>query len=124
MVILKMANFELIDTIESLQQSLSNIKVFTAIPMGVMLILYFFSFATAIDRGMYGVLTFEIVTTILFVFAIIYINRVSFFVLKMRFKNKAPYNSVLSYIDYSDLSGNPEDISRTIEERSRELRNQ
>jgi len=112
-----MTNSKLIETIESLQNSLSNIKVFTAVPMGVMLILYFFSFATAIDRGMYGLLTFEIVTTILFIFAIIYINKVSFVLLKMRYKNKAPFNSVLPYVDYSDLSGKPEDIFNTVESR-------
>ncbi|WP_455202515.1 hypothetical protein [Kaarinaea lacus] len=114
------ANSEMIETIESLQNSLSNIKVFTVVPMGVMLILYFFSFATAIDRGMYGLLTFEIVTTILFVFAIIYINKVSFVMLKMRYKNKAPFNSVLPYVDYSDLSGKAEDIFKTVEIRRRQ----
>ena len=111
------ANSEIIETIESLQNSLSNIKVFTIIPMGIMLLLYFFSFATAIDRGMYGLLTFEIVTTILFVFAIIFINQVSFVLLKMRYKNKAPFNGVLLYVDYSDLSGKPQDIVNLVESR-------
>ena len=112
-----MANPEMIDTIESLQNSLSNIKVFTVVPMGVLMIVYFFSFATAIDRGMYGVLVFEIVTTILFVFAIIFINKFAFMLLKMRYKNKAPYNSVLAYVDYSDLAGKPEEVSKAIENR-------
>lgn len=116
-----MANSEILETIESLQHSLSNIKVFTAVPMGVMMILYFFSFATAIDRGMYGLLAFEIITTILFVFAIIYINKVSFVLLKMRYKNKAPFNGVLPYVDYSDMAGKPEDIINTVESRRRQL---
>ncbi|WP_455367095.1 hypothetical protein [Kaarinaea lacus] len=107
----------MIDTIESLQNSLSNIKVFTVVPMGILMIVYFFSFATAIDRGMYGVLAFEIVTTILFVFAIIFINKLAFALLKMRYKHKAPYNNVLAYVDYSDLAGKPEEISKAIENR-------
>lgn len=117
-----MANSEMIETIKSLQNTLSNIKVFTVVPMGVMLILYFFSFATAIDRGMYGLLTFEIVTTILFIFAIIYINKVSFVLLKMRYKNRAPFNGVLPYVDYSDLSGKPEEISNTVETRRHQIK--
>ena len=116
------ANSEMRETIESLQNSLSNIKVFTVVPMGIMLILYFFSFATAIDRGMYGLLAFEIVTTILFIFAIIYINKVSFVLLNMRFKNKAPFNSVLPYVDYSDLSGKPDDILNLVENRRRQAK--
>ena len=115
------ANSEMIETIEALQNSLGNIKVFTVVPMGIMLILYFFSFATAIDRGMYGLLTFEIVTTIMFVFAIIFINKVSFVLLNMRYKNKAPFNSVLPYVDYSDLSGKPEDIVNLVETRRRQV---
>jgi hypothetical protein len=112
-----MANPEMIETIESLQNSLSNIKVFTVVPMGVLLILYFFSFATAIDRGMHGLLVFEIVTTVLFVFAIIFINKVAFVLLKMRYKNKVPFNSVLPYVNSSDLAARPEDIYKAVESR-------
>ncbi|MCI0504909.1 MAG: hypothetical protein L0Z73_02245 [Gammaproteobacteria bacterium] len=112
-----MANPEMIETIESLQNSLSNIKVFTVVPMGVLLILYFFSFATAIDRGMYGLLVFEIVTTVLFVFVIIFINRVGFALLKMRYKNMPPFDRVLPFVEYSDLTARPEDIYKTVESR-------
>ncbi|WP_455222889.1 hypothetical protein [Kaarinaea lacus] len=116
-----MANPDMIDTIESLQNSLSNIKVFTVVPMGVLMIVYFFSFATAIDRGMYGVLAFEIVTTILFIFSIIFINKFAFLLLKMRYRNKAPYASVLAHVDYLDLAGKPEEVSQTIESRSNKI---
>ena len=112
-----MANPDTIEAIESLQHSQSNIKVYTAIPMGVLMILYFFSYATLIDKGMYGMLTFEIVTSILFILAIIYINRVSFLLLKMRYKNKLPYKDVLQYLSYLDLSGKPGEISEAIESR-------
>ncbi|WP_455206552.1 hypothetical protein [Kaarinaea lacus] len=113
----EMATSEMIETIESLQDSLNNIKVYTVVPMGVLLILYFFSFATAIDRGMHGLLAFEIVTTVLFIFAIIFINKLAFALLKMRYKNKAPFNSVLPYVDYSDLAARPEDIFKAVESR-------
>ena len=112
-----MAKPDTIEAIESLQHSQSNIKVYTAIPMGVLMILYFFSYATLIDKGMYGMLTFEIVTSILFILAIIYINWVSFVLLKMRYKNKLPYKDVLQYLSYLDLSGKPGEISRMIENR-------
>ncbi|HEY5602847.1 MAG TPA: hypothetical protein VIM41_07055 [Gammaproteobacteria bacterium] len=112
-----MANSEMIDTIEALQNSLSNIKVYTVVPMGVLLILYFFSFATAIDRGMFGLLVFEIVTTILFVFTIIFIDQIAFVLLKLRYQNRAPFNSVLPYVDYSDLAARPQDVIKAVENR-------
>ena len=107
----------MIEAIESLQNSQSNIKVFTTIPMGVLMIVYFFSFATLIDRGMYGLLTFEIVTTVLFVAAIIFINRFSFMILKWRYKNKSPYAGVLSHLTYLDMSNKPEQLSQLVESR-------
>lgn len=109
-----------IEAIELLQHSQSNIKVYTAIPMGVLMILYFFSFATLIDKGMYGMLTFEIVSSILFVLAIIYINRFSFVLLRMRYKNKPPYRDLFPYVSYLDLSGKPGEISQAIENRRRQ----
>ncbi|MGD8558509.1 MAG: hypothetical protein PVG89_11150 [Gammaproteobacteria bacterium] len=110
-----MANPDIIEAIETLQQSQSNIKVFTAIPMGVLMILYFFSFATLIDRGMYAMLAFEIVTTVLFVAALIYLNRVSFVLLKMRYKNKPPYKEVLSCVSYTELAQDANKVSQTVE---------
>jgi hypothetical protein len=61
------------------------------------------------------------VTTILFIFAIVFINKLAFALLKMRYQNRTPYDTVLPYVDYSDLAGKPEDISRTIENRRGQL---
>ena len=107
----------MIDAIESLKNSHNNIKVFTVVPMGILMIFYFFSFATLIDRGMYGLLMFEIVTTVLFVLAIVFINRFSFIILKMRYKQKSPYADVLNYLVYADLDNKADDISRLVETR-------
>jgi hypothetical protein len=115
-----MADPDIIEAIETLQHSQSNIKIYTAVPMGVLMILYFFSYATLIDMGMYGVLAFEVITTVLFVLALIYINQVSFKLLKLRYRNKSPYNDVLSYISYSDLSGDAGKVSQTIASRRRQ----
>lgn len=112
-----MADPDIIEAIETLQHSQSNIKVYTAVPMGVLMILYFFSYATLIDMGMYGVLAFEVITTVLFVLALIYINQVSFRLLKFRYRNKSPYNEVLAYISHSDLSGDANKVSQTISNR-------
>lgn len=99
-----------VETIEALQNTHNNIKVFTAIPMGVLMILYFFSYATLIDHGMYGVLGFEIVTTVVFVMSLIYINRLSFFLLKIRYRNKPPYQDILPYIDSTLLARKAQDV--------------
>ncbi|NOZ54126.1 MAG: hypothetical protein GXP08_13510 [Gammaproteobacteria bacterium] len=108
-------NNDLIEIIEVLQNSQNNIKVYLVVPMGVLMILYFFSYATLIDHGMYGLLIFEVVSSLLFIFAIIKINQLSFGIIKFRFKNRPPYSDVLSSVDYIEFSKKPEEIFKQIE---------
>ena len=41
-----MTTEDIINAIEQIQKSQSNIKIFTAVPMGIIMILFFFSFVT------------------------------------------------------------------------------
>lgn len=106
-----------IELIERLQNSYSNVKIFTAVPMGVLMILYFFSYAMLIDRGMTGVLMFEIVTSILFVLYFIYINQAAFVVLKFLHRNKPQLNDMLSLMNASDLAMKADALNSVIESR-------
>ena len=81
------------------------------------MILYFFTFATLIDRGMFGVLAFEIITTVIFMLAIIKINSWPFTVLKWRYGSKHNYNEVLPYLQYADFAKSTGDIVAILQER-------
>ena len=106
-----------IELIERLQQSYSNVKIYTAVPMGVLMILYFFSYAMLIDRGMNGALIFEIVTSILFVLYFIYINQAAFVILRFIHRKKSQLSDMLSLMNASDLAMNAETLSNVIESR-------
>lgn len=106
-----------VEVIERLQQSYSNIKIFTAVPMGVLLIIYFFTFAQLIDKGMNAALWFEIITSVLFVLYFIFINQAAFVILKLLKGNKPEYRQVLSVIKVADLSMKPDALSEIIESR-------
>ena len=84
-----------LEIIKKIQNTQNNIKVFTAVPMGVLMILYFFSYATLIDNGLTGFLFFEIVTTVLFVLALIFLNPLSFFVVRLLYGSREPYKDVM-----------------------------
>ena len=113
----KSENTQTVELIEKLQQSYSNIKIFTAVPMGVLLIVYFFSFAMLIDKGMHGALMFEIITSIIFVLYFIFINQAAFAILKFLNRKKVKYNDVLSIIDESDLALKSDALSVLVESR-------
>lgn len=104
-----------ISAIERLQNSQSNVKVFTAIPMGVVMILYFFSYATLVDKGMTGALWFEIITTVMFVLALVYLNQVSFAIIRFLYKNKRPYSDLLNHITASNINDQAEQLCAFIQ---------
>jgi hypothetical protein len=107
-----MTQQEDIAAIERLQNIQSNIKVYAGISMGMLLILYFFSYAMLVDKGMTGALMFELITAILFVLALIYLNQVSFFVLKRLYRNRKPYRELFHYLTAKNIGDKAEDLAR------------
>ena len=115
-----MSQQEELEAIQQMQNTQGNIKVFSAIPMGVLMILYFFSYATLVDKGYTGFLMFEIVTTILFLLAMIYLNQFAFFFIKRLYKNKMPYSELLSHLDAKSINNEAVELCAYIQ-RQRNL---
>ena len=92
-----------LEAIEQLQNSFSNIKIFTAVPMGIIMIIYFFTFAQLVDHGLDVLLYIEIVTTIMFVLALIFLNKVAYVLLRLRYSGKQPYNRLLQQLSAEQL---------------------
>ena len=105
---------ELTQAIEKIQNTQNNIKIFTAVPMGLLLIVYFFSYATLIDHGYSGFLTFEIVTIVLFVLAFIFLNSLSFHVVKWIYRKRSPQREIIQQLT-------PETIVKPAESLSKEI---
>lgn len=85
--------------------------------MGVLMILYFFSFAMLIDKGMNGALLFELATTVLFVLYFIFINKAAFSLLKYFNRNKPVSRELLRKMKYSELAMKSDELSGVIESR-------
>ncbi len=109
-----MTTEEIINAIEQIQKSQTNFKIYTAVPMGTIMILYFFSFATLIDHGMMGAFYIEIITTILFVLALIYLNNVSFVLVKLLYKSRKLHSSLIQKMT-------PTSINKTAKQLSQEI---
>jgi len=109
-----MTTEDIFKAIEQIQKSQSNIKIFTAVPMGIIMILFFFSFATLIDQGMMGALYIEIGSTILFILALIYLNKISFFLVKKLYNSRKPHRSIIAKLT-------PVNINKSAERLVQEL---
>lgn len=100
--------------IEKIQNTQNNIKIFTAVPMGILLIVYFFSYAQLVDHGLMNLLIVEIITSVLFVLAFIYLNSWSFHVLKVIYKKRSPFREVMQQLT-------PEKIAKSADQLCKEI---
>ena len=110
-----MSGDSLQENIEKIQNTQNNIKIFTAVPMGILLLLYFFSYAPLIDHGYTALLMFEIVTSILFVFGFIFLNTWTFQVVKVIYKNRAPYREIMQQLTAANITKPAEQLCKEIQ---------
>ena len=71
--------------------------------MGVMLSSYFFTFGMLIDRNATGALWFQIITSVLFVFGLIFLKRLAFFITKLILGFNGDCRRVLTGMKVKDL---------------------
>lgn len=84
-------------------------------PMGILLLLYFFSYAQLIDHGYTALLWVEIATSILFVLAFIFLNSWSFYVVKIIYKNRSPYGKIMRQLTPAKITQPAEQLCKEIQ---------
>ena len=102
------------EKLEKIQSTQNNIKIFTAVPMGILMLLYFFSYAPLIDHGYTTLLMIEIVTTIVFILAFIFLNSWSFQVVKWIYKNRSAYREIVQQLTAKNIVKPADQLSKEI----------
>lgn len=110
-----MSGDSLQENIKKIQNTQNNIKIFTAVPMGILMLLYFFSYATLIDHGYGKLVMVEIITSILFVLAFIFLNSWSFQVVKFFYKNRAQYREIMQQLTPDNITKPAEQLCKEIQ---------
>ena len=82
------------ETIERIRSIHENIVVTLGVLIGIVLLMYFFTYAMLTDKGNTAVLMFEVITSIILVLLLIKLKHVAYwlmktFFLKKEFKNMA-----------------------------------
>jgi len=90
--------------IESLQDTLSNIKIMLAVPMSVIMCLYFFTYGSLIDMNYHGILYFEIGTSIAFFLILFNLNSVGYRLVKMRLAGKSQYQPLFAQLSAKTIN--------------------
>lgn len=92
-----------IDIIRTVKKAHENIMVIIGVLIGVILLVYFFSFAQFFDRGYMGVVWFQAISSVVFVAALFFLKRIAFTVVRVIYGRREPYQVFVSAIVASDL---------------------
>lgn len=99
-----------LETIKVLQESQKNIKIWIGAIMGVILILFFFTFASLVDKAPPMFFAIETIITIIIIPCFFMLNRISFAVLKMKKGKKEEFKSILTKMHRDDVDKKTEEI--------------
>lgn len=76
--------------------------------MGVAMGIYFFTYGTLIDKGDNALLWLEIITTVLFVFGLIYLKRLSLFITRILLSTNTDCRRLLKDMTVEDIEKVPQ----------------
>jgi hypothetical protein len=106
-----------LDIIKTIQNTQRRISMILGVTMGMLLILYFFTFAMLIDKGYSFLIEFEFVTAIIFVVMFFFLNKISFQITRLLFMRRSSHRQILSQLIASDMNKTPEDLQTVLANR-------
>ncbi len=92
-----------IESIRKLKKRSENATIALGVTISTILILYFFSFATLIDKAPPAFITVQAVTTVLFVVALFFLKKIAYSFTKLTLGRRSPYRQLLANLTAKDL---------------------
>ncbi len=99
-----------LEIIKKLQDSQKSIKITIGSIIGVVFILFFFTFAMLVDKAPPIFFEIETVLVIILFPMLFMLNRISFAILKFRKGKKEEFKDVLTKMDRNDVDKKPEKV--------------
>ena len=112
-----MGDEELLQALERIQKTQNRIAMTLGITMGMILIIYFFTYAMLIDRGYDGVLLFEAITSVLFIIAFFFLNRIAFLLTRLILGRRQPFAALLQHMQPGDGNVPPPQLLQRLRQR-------
>jgi len=102
--------------LQRIKKTQNNISTYSAIFMGSLMVIYFFTFAMLIDRGHGLALMAEIITTIVFIYAFFFLNKLAFHATRLWYLGRRPYQEILSCLTSADMSLQGEELLKRLQQ--------
>lgn len=103
-----------LENIKTLQASQTSIKIWMGSIMGLILIIFFFTFATFVDKFPPIFFIIESIIALIFVPCFFMLNRVSFFILKLKKNKQEKFKTILAAIDKDDVDKKSEEVLKKL----------
>ena len=104
-----------LNAITQIKKTLENFMVSIGIICGMILVIYFFTYGALVDAVGSSLIWFEVVTSILILFVLIFLKRVCFFLTRLKLGRRAGYADVLQKLQPADLSLDEEALLAKLE---------
>lgn len=112
-----MSTDETVIALRKLKKTHENFAVGIGVTIGIILFGYFFSFAAFIDHLKSGLVVFQLISTIAFVFCLIFLKRVALFCTKLKYSKQAPYNRLLEGLKHQDFEKDEQTLGQIVAQR-------
>ena len=99
-----MSEQETLSAIRRIKNTHENLVVITGVLIGMILLVYFFTFAMFVDKASTGLIWFEIITAILMALMLVYLKKVGFFLTKILLGRRADYRPLFAKLIAADLA--------------------
>jgi len=97
-----------IKTQQKIKKIYSRIVIIAGTIMGFAMCIYFFTYGTLIDYGYDLLLWFEFITTVLFVFGLIYLKRLALFITRILLSRNTDCRRMLKSMTIADIEKVPQ----------------
>lgn len=97
-----------IQTLQKIRRIHERIAVVTGTTMAVIMCVYFFTFSDLIDKGASGLLWLEFVTSVLFLFGLIFLRRLAFFITRLVLGARPEWRDALRGLTVADFEKRPQ----------------
>jgi hypothetical protein len=93
-----------LNAITQIKKTLENFMISIGILAGVILIIYFFTYGALVDAVGSSLIWFEVITSIMVLFVLLFLKRVCFFLTRLKLGRRAGYAVVFEKITLADLA--------------------
>jgi len=101
---------ELGAALSEIKQLIDKYVVRIGSSIGMILLVFFFTYAQFIDRGMNVFIIIEVVASILLVIALFKIKKISFYLANLKLGKQSPYNDIFAKLTVADLDKSDSDL--------------